>query len=379
MKTTIPLENVSKLVIKVNKLIKRAKKNNVEPMVFTLGEVKTIRKQVSKYVFTQMKVQEVELSGAMPVIEGYEFLAKIEHTSNGNLVKSMIADLPMKYSKYESDCEHCKSKRYRKETYILKSNDKEIQVGTECIKSYMSLNSAEYILNVAAWIKEVSSASELSRMPRTETVIDSIAFIATCIESVKKYGWEPSSFSEEGRVCTSAKAWYFLTMMPAAENYIDYGIAASEESKELAANFINELINTEHSNLLMNNLKIILMNGALTHKETRLIAVCAKMILQAQAEIKEKKVLLNEHVGNVGDKMEVSVKVIKKIGLDSAWGHSIMYLMRDADGRTFKSVTSGSFNAELGENLKLKGTVKKFDMYKDMKQTVLTRIKRIDA
>lgn len=91
---------------------------------------------------------------------------------------------------------------------------------------------------------------------------------------------------------------------------------------------------------------------------------------KAQAE-------LSNHVGSVGDKIEVEVTVISKFNIDTIYGGSDIIIFKDGQGNQFKAYYTGSTVFERGDIVKLRGTVKGHGEYKDVKQTQLTRIKKV--
>lgn len=83
---------------------------------------------------------------------------------------------------------------------------------------------------------------------------------------------------------------------------------------------------------------------------------------------------ISEYQGNVGERLELFLTVEKTISLDSYYGQSILYTMRDNNQNIFIWITS-STKTHLEENniYHLRGTVKEHKMYKNQKQTVLSR------
>jgi hypothetical protein len=82
-------------------------------------------------------------------------------------------------------------------------------------------------------------------------------------------------------------------------------------------------------------------------------------------------------LGVAGDKIEVSVTIIKAITLEGTYGCTTLYIMRDDAGNKVTWNSSSYSKGESGDKLRLKGTIKKVDMYNGEKQTVLTRCKVI--
>lgn len=82
----------------------------------------------------------------------------------------------------------------------------------------------------------------------------------------------------------------------------------------------------------------------------------------------------SEFQGEIGQRLEVEVEVVKAIALDGYYGPSNCYTMRDYENNCYVWITS-STRTSLKENMvyRIRGTVKKHSTYKNTKQTVLTR------
>lgn len=93
---------------------------------------------------------------------------------------------------------------------------------------------------------------------------------------------------------------------------------------------------------------------------------------------------ISEYVGEVGQKITVDVKVIKKTGYDSKFGWTNVYKFADDDGNIFVWQTSSGLDkskgdeyipVQEGEDIRIMGTIKDHKEYKGEKETVLTRVK----
>ena len=111
-------------------------------------------------LFTLAKKFVVRIEGEPPHIEGYEFIARLEHTPEGNFVytnpKSSVPNLPAEYKSMNQHCDICKTNRDRNDTFVIKMEkddplrfpDKKagdlIVVGRNCLARFMpggSINS----------------------------------------------------------------------------------------------------------------------------------------------------------------------------------------------------------------------------------------------
>jgi hypothetical protein len=92
----------------------------------------------------------------------------------------------------------------------------------------------------------------------------------------------------------------------------------------------------------------------------------------------------SDHVGAIGDRITVKVKVERVIyferpAFNAPWTTETVYIatMRDEAGNAI--VSKGRFAPEEGATLTIKATVKEHSMYRDQRQTVVQRIKEMEA
>jgi hypothetical protein len=80
----------------------------------------------------------------------------------------------------------------------------------------------------------------------------------------------------------------------------------------------------------------------------------------------------SEHIGKIGQRIEIDATMIVCIGFDNFYGTTYINTMKDADGNVF--VYKGSNRlAKNGEKVSIKATVKEHGVYKGVKQTVVNR------
>lgn len=85
----------------------------------------------------------------------------------------------------------------------------------------------------------------------------------------------------------------------------------------------------------------------------------------------------SEHQGSIGDRLERTLTVKKAITSDGYYGTSTMHIMEDADENIYIWATAAK-SWQPGEVHKIRGTVKEHKLYKNQKQTVLTRCVCVD-
>jgi hypothetical protein len=147
----IPTTNLMMVEDQIEKLNKRAKKLGLDAISLTWEKAFLDSKD-------NLLVPCI-LNGPTSIsYDGWEFIATLQHLPTGeNIVRAIIddANIPAQYRTAGSDCEHCCSKRYRKDTYIVRrssANPIEYrQVGSSCIKDFLGGKSPDNILQKASF------------------------------------------------------------------------------------------------------------------------------------------------------------------------------------------------------------------------------------
>ena len=84
----------------------------------------------------------------------------------------------------------------------------------------------------------------------------------------------------------------------------------------------------------------------------------------------------SKFVGEIKDKIEVKVVVRKKMSFDSYYGTKTMYQFMDENNNVYVTFYSGhSWKLDVGEEASIKGTVDKHQVYDNVNQTLLKRVK----
>lgn len=100
----------------------------------------------------------VEAEGTA-VINDWEFVAELEHTEKGNIITGVAGiEVPERYYTTTPVCEHCNSKRYRKNTYIVrnKTTGEFKQVGKSCLCNH-SKGFDESKIQSAVWAYQTAA------------------------------------------------------------------------------------------------------------------------------------------------------------------------------------------------------------------------------
>lgn len=317
----------------------------------------------------------------------YTPIAVLDHTvsETENIIHNLTTDsekpviIPEKYRTVKSTCEHCKSDRQRNKTVLLQDTNGNIkQIGTTCIKEYTGTDAAD-IISIYSDIHDLliedleADYERISHFPRYTETID---YLIACIQLIIEKGYIKESYRDNRP--TKIEAWEI-----AGSDRVD------NKYKTIAEKVTNYFKTNTFTNDFLNNIKVYLSNGYT--KESGFIAY-AYIAYQKQIEIENRikaekeKGQKSSHVGNVGDKIEITLTIEKRITTEYAYSAynsttNYIYIMHDEDNNIYTWKTSTciyndkNHPADTDDIVKLKGTIKAHNEYKESKQTELTRCK----
>lgn len=336
------------------------------------------------------------------VINGWEFVASVEHTEKGNIFSKALTDveIPTRYRCSDPYCEHCNSNRMRKGTFIVRNIEtgEFKQVGHNCLMDYthgMSASCASFF----ASLKDVF-AEEEERMPSGygwhETYADTREALRYSAETIRIFGY---SKSENGADSTRARMRTYFECQHGGLLNKDYDEeirrllrnvgfnADSDEAKKMVADALAWLETQEESNDYMHNLKVACsLDWTSYDKFGLLVSLFPTFNRELEREAKRKEEAeqgkASEYVGNVGDKVNVDVESVKLI---TSWTNSFgfneyytnttyVWKIIGKDGNIYTWKTQKWIDVDCPPR-SIKGTVKEHKEFREVKQTELTRCK----
>jgi hypothetical protein len=121
-----------------------------------------------------VKKYKLRILGEPPKIEGYEFIARLEHANKGNFIytnpKASVSNLPPEFKSMNQHCDVCKTNRDRNDTFVIKMleddpkrfPDKEagdlMMVGRNCLARFLP---GITINGLIMWTKMVDAVTDL--------------------------------------------------------------------------------------------------------------------------------------------------------------------------------------------------------------------------
>lgn len=364
-----------------------------------------------RYAIIYRKYLMIELTGAVPRLAGWDFVATLQHLEVDGEIANMLrivpgfeGQLPVKFRECgPENCDHCKKTiRTRKETFVVRNVEtgEWMQVGRNCTQDFLGGRDPHAVAKMLEYLQTAgdlcSSSEEGGSGGRIEECAELVEFLTWVAACVRVTGWvsRGQARAADGRVeATADKAFMFINPPDFRGNpkglakYLAEKLAHTPvaEDEDLAAKAIEyaheDLQGKMEGNDYLYNLWVACNQVSLNRK---LIGIAASLIShfikevqrQTLREVEARRVGNSTHVGTIGARtfFKVTVLDVKVVGADSPFGPKNLHRMVDSAGNLIIWFDSGSAdNLKIGQEYILKATIKKHDEFRGVKQTIINR------
>jgi len=340
MQETIALSNEQRMREKLEHLQSRARRLRIQPFTFAFGE--PFKSDDKKWRVT------VTARGQRPVMSGWRFAATLEIIpgSDGHLVKSVPGmTLPSLRGRDPALCEHCRTRRVRKETFIIINDSGELkQVGRECLQDYVGNDVAAAVAMIAV-MGDLENAlgdddeEEYSGGGGGALVLDLEEFLSYVAAVAREDGFISSKMVQEGKAQFST-ASSALDRISRARKSQKEGIIQRKldellpkevdvQTAESATAWALQLPATSDFN---NNLRILAKTGYVRLKNLGIAAYIVGGYLREQGRRRESQ--RNAHLlpqeeqhflGTVGERRDFDAIVLGHFATDGFYGTTHIY------------------------------------------------------
>ena len=389
--------NMYDLMKKVNKIKNKCKKFGCDFHFEKVGEeLKSVKDLDGNIVVCKFIVVEVE---GTAIINDWEFVASVEHTEEGNIFYKALTnvEIPERYRDSQSICEHCNSNRTRKDTFIVRNTvtGEFKQVGKSCLKDFtcgLSASTATYFASLKEVFEEAESMTVCCSY--REIFFNTVEILKYTAETIRHFGYVKTE-NRDNSTKDRMEDFYMVnhgmtrwmkdeqierikqTMKRVAFN------PNSNEAKEMVNSALDWIQNQEVRNDYLHNLKVTTSLEYTTFGKTGLLvslfpAFNRELELQAKRKQEEEQGKFSEHVGQIGERLEVEVDSVKCItsweSCYNGYTTTTTYVWKIVDkrGNVFTWKTSNLLDEEVPPKF-IKGTVKEHKVFRETKQTELTR------
>jgi len=395
----IPSDNMGVLSDKFKKLGRRATRLGLPPPTFReVGEPTRVEKKnphtdlVEKVYLIHHIV--VDPGCAVVKVSGWTFVATIQHTEEGNIIRKVgNAEIPTQYRTVSQYCEHCHTNRYRKDTYILQHEEGTYkQVGRNCLADFfghdalMYAERAQYLIDLDSLGESMEDEMGFGGGggPSYEPLEHYLPYVAECI---KVDGWMSRGKAREldlPGAATCEVAYKHLHPREAGPHFKRLFHTPSEESVKVAEEAIEWASGIEGEDVsdYLHNIRTIARRMVYEGRDMGLAASIVAAYQRHLAklrymELQAKRAEVAQHVGTVGDRIRVKLYVEKVIQTESMYGVSHLHIMSDEAGNVWCWFSSAGA-LDTGKEILLKGTIKAHNERNGIKQNMLTRCEEVN-
>jgi hypothetical protein len=380
----VPTSAYRALEDKIAKLVRKAAKLGCDAPSFSVGEEfvhawysETPRGLRVKNVDT---FRPVTVTGKAPGFAGWRFVATLQTMGDANIVRGVPGEeVPEIYRTRASVCDHCKTKRKRTDTYVLRHEDgRAVQVGRSCVRDFLGHDSPAQLCAMAEMLADLTAAcgdgeGEGGGGQWRATKWDLLAYLASVVADVKELGWTSSATAKLSmKQPTSSSALHRLDPHPKTKPE-DILTPATPADAETAKLVLAHWLAVSPSGDYEHNVCAIARAGIV---DGRTVGIAASMVTgydRAIAKARERDDdRQSRHFGTVGKREVFVLTVIRVFHTEGLYGTTHIHMMKDAEGNVAKWFSS-SESLDAGKTYSVKGTVKKHDEYQGAKQTILTR------
>lgn len=337
-------------------------------------------------------VVDTEITGEAPCYNGWTFLAAVDTVETADGADFVIRSAPgveesgVDRSALEAGrCQHCRSIRNnRKYTYLVRNVEtgETVQVGSSCIKDFTGWAGKPVFISVDNLTEDLGGfIGGFASAP--EDTPETVVALAWAISRI--YGWVPASAAWEGRQSTRSLVEKYLFGRDKSAAEVRHDVAAEiPAATDMAKTIIPALLeNLEGHGDYVTNLKICLRAPFVESRHmgivTSAVAAYEKMIGErVRKEAQGKARAESLYAGTVGEKLTFTGTVATLVPVDTDYGTSMLVVV-EAGATVAKMFTTAAWAWEVkqGEEVTLTAKVKDHEEYKGVKQTVLTRPKKV--
>jgi len=408
MKYTIPQYRIDKMVKRLEKFNRKALKYKALPIIYSVSKPYTItvkrernKAMIPDLIDVEVTVVDLEIDvESFQPVKGYKFLASIEHTENGNIFHKVTHDIdvPEKYHDRGTYCDHCKTNRFRCNTFIVYNTKKKdfIQVGSTCIKDYLGIN-LDLVAKRFEFLEIFSALSNrdvdgyYERAVPTWPIERVLAVAINTIELDGCYVSGKMAYESGGKKIATSQ--HVSTVLDGPDSKINkehfqwikdrasYTPAHLETAKTIIDWFSKQ---DPKKNDYYHNISVIILNGYSNYRNIGLVVSMIPVYRKAMDLLNPKDTRVSNWVGQPGNKMDLTltVKSIRTMESQfnygySRYGNPMVDIVNfiDKNGNRFTWFTSGKSVLDEGKTYTGKATIKKHNEYKGIKSTIITRYK----
>lgn len=383
----------------IGKLNKKAEKLGVPPIQLKVTRefFQQAQDERGQRTGAREKYYDVEIYGQAPRLEGYKFIATVEHREAGNIIRMVPGqdeneDIRAFYESRPDYCDHCKKRRARVDTYIVQDPDGELrQIGRNCLKDFFGTTNPKMILWYFSLLDHIQDAVQKAKRKSTgrglyrrgDVYFTAERVLALAAMATRLFGYRRSADGFSGSTSQMVRFGLGISNPSTPDEYqYDHTMKkpTTPQDEQLAKDILAwwETVpeSQKETNNFFHSIDMVLKSGDVPSRDIGYIIAMIPTYNRAMGNIKPKQQKSNVWIGTPNGKIAATpVKVIRTREISGPYGNSQLVSTEDAAGNSIAWFNNSSTRYNEGDSLTITGTVKKHDEYNGRKQTMLTRVK----
>lgn len=406
----IPADKISEVINKLRRLARKCDRLGLSPLTWVVGDQFTepyyefvgtdhpAADKVTGCIMMMRPYRNIEVSPIIVKLNGWSFVARIEHLSTDSGFVNVLYTNPTGpsidtsvYHTVSPNCEHCKAKRNRKDTFIVQHDDKSIkQVGSSCMGDFLGIGVNDFMARAeyASALNAIFNEDNLGSSGRDRThAISYVLRVAAA--SVTMCGYISKAVAaDRGTSPTSDHVRSFLGSAKWDEVIPDRFFAESKELHESTLKFCENLAEQDMATLsdYFRNIAVIMKAGYCPDRAIGILgsAVAAYMKTKEREASAKLVTTTSTHQGVVGQKIGLSGPLLLTVVIgrptSSQYGEGSMIKFVDPSGNLYLWFSTSTLNCvglDEGDQIDAIAVVKKHDTDRYAGNQPITLINRV--
>lgn len=320
------------------------------------------------------------VEGEAPRYAGWTFVASLEHTPDGVIVRTVPGEtLPAAYQTASPNCDHCRVRRSRSSTYIVRDEGGYLrQVGSTCVRDFLGHKDAETIARWCEHLATFAGDAEESEFygGGSQRALDSVEYVAYVVAAIKHSGWVSRTTARNSNGFEQASADFALDQIYERNpKYIT--LRPTDDDRAEARDAIEWGAEQDGEGDYLSNLRVVCAPAYVRPRAEGILASVVVAYRRFQEREVERRTraerVPGKLLGKVGEKLTVEATVTGLREIASDFGASFLYTFTTAEGDTVKWFASREQDVKVGDAVRVTATVKGHGEYKGFPETQVTR------
>jgi len=390
----IPAGNREWLETRLAKAVKKAEKLGVPVPVWEYSTLVTTTKKKAGSPDTIEHWYDVTITADPVYVDGWQLVGIIDHaaTAEGVIIRLVPGEsVPESYRTAANTCDHCKTARQRLETFVLEREGIHQQVGRNCLADFLRMDPAD-IVSAATWHKDLADIWEEAEgtAKAAHAMRYTVGYLEVVAAVMREYGWVSRAMVHAGEVRFGQQATANVAATANTKDGITVTVTDADRELARAAYRWGQELGSDITQTLTEYAHTVTQLLRESYFDTKYLGVVGSVVhaykrnLERQQERAARdrfaaETAGSDHFGEIKQRGEYVFVMQTVRELDGEYGTTYLHTFSTPDGNVVKWFGSKLIEAEMGEEIRVKATIKKHDEYQGVKQTIVNRVTRIEA